>query len=230
MRRRLTLSACEIARELAGKPRPALRAAPDHDGVGAGSEQRDVGIVEWLNVAIDDDRDRDRLLDGAHRRPVGMAVVELAAGTAVHGDKRDARLFGAARQIGRVERGVVPAKPHFQRHRNLDRRHDCLDQGERMVEIAHQRRTGLAVGDVFGRAAHVDVDDLGAARLGDARAFGHPLRLAARDLHDVVSDAVPFGAKARIALALRERRAGHHLGDDEAGAQHRGQRAGTARR
>ena len=34
-RRRFAAAGCEIARELAGKPRPALGAAADHHGVGA---------------------------------------------------------------------------------------------------------------------------------------------------------------------------------------------------
>ena len=43
-----------------------------------------------------------------------------------------------------------------------DRADGGLDQVERMIEVAHQRRAGLPVGDLLGRAAHVDVDDLGA--------------------------------------------------------------------
>ena len=58
-----------------------------------------------------------------------------------------------------------------------------------MIEIAHQRRAGLAAGDVLGRAAHVDVDDVGAGGLGDPRALGHPVRFAAGELHDMRADA-----------------------------------------
>ena len=47
-----------------------------------------------------------------------------------------------------------------------------------MVEIAHQRRTGGAADHAFGRAAHVDVDQIGAAVLGKPRRLGHGFRRA----------------------------------------------------
>ena len=37
----------------------------------------------------------------------------------------------------------------------------------RLVGHAHQRRAGIAVGDALGRAAEIDVDDVGAGVLGD---------------------------------------------------------------
>src|SRR5450759_3143128 len=70
----------EIARHLTGEPGTALRSAADHHRVGARSGARVFSVVVGTNVAIDDDRDRYRLLHRAHRRPVGAAVVELAAG------------------------------------------------------------------------------------------------------------------------------------------------------
>ena len=45
-RRRLAPAGREIARDLAGQPRPALRGAADHHRVGAGRCERRVGIVE----------------------------------------------------------------------------------------------------------------------------------------------------------------------------------------
>ena len=83
----------QVTGELAGKPGPALRAAPDHHRVGAGRRKRSVGIVEASDVAVDDDRYRDAVLDGAHRRPVGAPVIELAAGAAMHRDELDAGLL-----------------------------------------------------------------------------------------------------------------------------------------
>ena len=76
-----------------------------------------------------------------------------------------------------------------------DRADRGLDQRQRVIEVAHQRRARLAAGHVPGRAAHVDVDDVGAGALGDARAFRHPARLAAGELHDVEPQALPFGAQ-----------------------------------
>ena len=96
--------------------------------------------------------------------------------------------FGAARQLRRIERTIVPAEPHLQCHRHFHRSDRRLDQPQGMVEIAHQRRTGLAAGHVARGTAHVDVDDVGAGGLGDPRALRHPVRLAARELNHVRTD------------------------------------------
>ena len=82
-----------------------------------------------------------------------------------------------------------------------------------------------AVGHVPRRAAHVDVDDVGAGGLGDPRALRHPVRLAAGKLHDVRADAGRLAAQPRHRPALREIVARGHLGHDQAGAELRGQPA-----
>ena len=85
-----------------------------------------------------------------------------------------------------------------------------------MIEIAHQRRAGLAAGDVPRRAAHVDVDDVGAGGFRDPRPLGHPVRLAARELDHMGADAGRLAAQPGHRLALREVIAGGHFGNDEA--------------
>ena len=88
-----------------------------------------------------------------------------------------------------------------------------------MIEIAHQRRAGLRAGDVLGRAAHVDVDDVGAGAFRDARAFGHPARFASGQLHDVQPEPLAVEPALRVAPAFGQRRTRDHFGDDRAGAQ-----------
>ena len=134
-------------------------------------------------------------LDGAHRRPVGASLVELAAGAAVHRHQADAGALGALRQLRGVDGAIVPAEPHLERHRNRHRVDGRLDQGQGMIEIAHQRGSGLAAGDVAGRAAHVDVDDRGARGLRDAGSLRHPARFATGELHHVDADPLPLGAQ-----------------------------------
>ena len=75
-----------------------------------------------------------------------------------------------------------------------------------MVEVAHQCRARSTVGNLLGGAAHVDVDDVGPLRLGDAGTFGHPVRLAPGELHDV--DPYPGTLTANAGLAFPARQAG----------------------
>ena len=102
-----------------------------------------------------------------------------------------------------------------------------------MIEIAHQRRAGLAAGNVPRRAAHVDVDDVGAGGFRDPRALGHPVRLATRQLDHVRTDPGRFAAQLRHRAAVHQIVAGGHFGDHESGAEGRGQtskgRVGDAR-
>ncbi len=145
-----------------GRPsaaRPIItRSAPDCASASRAS-------LEAVDVAIHRERDRNRVFHLAHRAPIGAALVELIAGAAMHGDELHARLLRAPRKFGRVHAIVVPAEPHLQGDRHLHRRHGRLDQRQRMVEIAHQRRARLPVGHVLGRAAHIDIDDVGAGIL-----------------------------------------------------------------
>ncbi len=88
-----------------------------------------------------------------------------------------------------------------------------------MVEIAHQRRTGLAAGHVPRRTAHVDVDDVGAGGFRNPRAFRHPAGLAARELNDMRTYSGRLASQPRHRAAIDEIIAGGHFGDDESGAK-----------
>jgi hypothetical protein len=92
-----------------------------------------------------------------------------------------------------------------------------------MIEIAHQCRTRLAAGHMPRRATHVDVDDRGTIAFGDARAFRHPARLAAGELHHMHADALPLRAQHRVAAALDQLGTGGHFRDHEPGAKLRHQ-------
>ena len=84
-----------------------------------------------------------------------------------------------------------------------------------MVEIAHQRRAGLAAGHVTRGATHIDVDDVGAGGFRDPRALGHPVRLAARELHHMRPHARGFAAQPGNGAALRQVVARGHFRDDK---------------
>ena len=108
-----------------------------------------------------------------------------------------------------IER-MIPAEPHLQRHRHRYGADGRLDQAQRVIEIAHQRRSRFAVRHVTRGTAHVDVDDVGAGGFRDPRAFGHPLRLAAGKLHHMrtrrrrprIAAARSAGPCARSSLAV----------------------------
>src|ERR1035437_4157602 len=74
----------EAAPDLAGQPRLALRTAADHDSVGPRHFKRGNGLLVRRDIAVDDERNADRILDGTHRAPIGVALVELAARAAVY--------------------------------------------------------------------------------------------------------------------------------------------------
>ena len=104
--------------------------------------------------------------------------------------------------------------------------HDRVDQGQRMIEVAHQRRAGRTVGHVFRRTAHIDVDDVGAGAFRDTRALAHPIGFAAGDLHHMQARAMIRHALLRdvrpLSVALfGERGASGHFRDHEARAKAR---------
>ena len=75
------------------------------------------------------------------------------------------------------------------------------------------------VGDLLGRATHVDIDDVGALRLGDPGALRHPLRLAAGELDDVDIDAPSVAATRCLPFAPDKAGTCRHFRHDQAGAE-----------
>jgi hypothetical protein len=91
--------------------------------------------------------------------------------------------------------------------------HHRLDQFQRKVQIAQQRRAAQARGHPLGRAAHVDVDDPGAVCLHQPRGLGHPIGIAPGKLHRgrLLAEA-QFGPGAGFGLGLHDLLACNHLG------------------
>ena len=81
---------------------------------------------------------------------------------------------------------LAPAGAHFQGDGDIARS-ACGDHGfddrQRQGFVLHQRRASPFVTDLFGWAAHVDVDDLGAAFNVVDSGVGHHLRFGTRNLH-----------------------------------------------
>jgi hypothetical protein len=160
----------EPVHDLPEQPGSAIAAATDHDPVRARLIQRGVRILRRADVAVDDHGDADRRLDRADEAPIGAALVHLVAGAAMDGDHSRPEILRDPREFGGVQAVVAPAHPHLQRDRDrygFDNAGNDL-RGE--FQVAHQRGPGVAAGHLAHRAAHVDVDDRGAAILGEPRA------------------------------------------------------------
>ncbi len=85
-----------------------------------------------------------------------------------------------------------------------------------MRGLAHQAAAGVVLGDLRHRAAHVDVDDVGAHLLDDARGFGHLGGLAAEDLdRDGPLFLGVLGVLERAIDAAHQALAADHLGHDQ---------------
>ncbi len=127
------------------------------------------------------------------------------------GDQARAGGHSATGEFGGVARGIVPAKPHLDRHRHLHGGDRRLDQRHRMVEIAHQGRAGPAARHLLGRAAHVDVNDRSAIGFRQAGGLAQPMRIAAGELDDMRRDAGALGPQPRFLAAAHELVGGDHF-------------------
>src|SRR3954463_5229686 len=100
----------EKAGNLPRQPRTAPRRASNHDAVGAGSRQRRARARTGADITVHDDGNGHAMFDLAHGFPVGAALIELAAGSAVHGDERNASTLGAARKLGGFSGAITQAR------------------------------------------------------------------------------------------------------------------------
>ena len=97
-------------------------------------------------------------------------------------------------------------------------------QRDRAVAVGEQRRAGAGAADLRHRAAHVDVDQVG-ARGGDGRRRrAHHLGVGAEQLDRdraavVLARVDPQQLAAGLRVAVVDAEARHHLRDHEAGAE-----------
>ena len=183
-RPRQPLARLEIMGELAEDPGIALCGTADHDAVAARDRADLVEVVERAHVTVGDDRDLDRALDGADDLPVRTARVELLARAAVHGDGIHAGFLRQLRHLNDIDRRLVPALAHLDRHGHLDRLADGRENGERALWVTHQGRALPILDDLRRGAAHVEVEDVRRAECFDKGGrFCRHLRCIGEDLH-----------------------------------------------
>jgi hypothetical protein len=86
--------------------------------------------------------------------------------------------------------------------------------------VLEQRRSGIDIADLLGRATHIDVDDVRAAIHVVARGLGHHFGVGAGDLDHLRLDFAVVVAAAQRLLRPPEKRIGrHHLRHRHARAQ-----------
>ena len=83
-----------------------------------------------------------------------------------------------------------------------------------MIEIAHQGRSGLAARHFFGGAAHIDIHHGRARGFRHPRRFAHPMRITARQLHDMRINALPLGPQHGFMIAQHQLIRRHHFRHD----------------
>ena len=206
-------------RDLADEPRPPHRGTADHHGIGAGLRQHRSGVREARTIAIRGHGYRNGFLDLADRRPVCPARIKLAARTAMNAEHGDPFGLRQPREFRRIDRLIIPAKPHFQCHGDAHGRDGGANKRHRQRDVAHQMRSGIAVRDFFSGTAHVDVNDRSPRILREPRRFRHNIRIAAGDLNHVEAAAVSRGFHQIGGIPAGEMICRDHLGDGKRGSK-----------
>lgn len=182
-RRVLPMFAVERGGQFGENPRLTLRGSADHDGVCARVRQYPSGFFGAVDVAVGNDRNPRGLLDLPNSVVFGLALEFASAGAAMDRQGLNAAVFGDTGDFGRVTVFTVPAGPDFQRYRNVDGGDDSGQNVFHQLLVFQQGRTCGGGTDLLGRAAHVDVNDVGAALLIQFGRFRHFHRIVTQDLH-----------------------------------------------
>ena len=190
----------------------ALRGASDHHAVGTGVVEHPLRVLRRRDVAVRDHRQAGRRLHLADRIVLGGAAEAAGAGATVDGEEANPGLFRNARDAHRIPVSRIPAGADLEGDRDAHRPHDGVEDARHQGLVAQQRRPGGPVADLLRGAAHVDVDDLGAAVDVFARGIRHHGRIGAGDLHrDRLGLAAMVGAAARLLGRAQARVRRHHF-------------------
>ena len=160
-----------------------LGAAADHDGLASRFRHHSCRRRAVDDVPIADDRNRYGLDNRLDFLPIGLAAVKLIPRPAVDGNGSGTGIFSPFCQFRRHEGSIIPARAHLDGDGNghglYDGAYNFFGQGQ----ILHQRRTVAIFDDLLYRAAHIDVDDIGAGFFDDSSRLGHDFRIRTENLH-----------------------------------------------
>ena len=124
------------------QPGPPLCAAPYHHAAGPAFGHGSAHIGKIADIAIGQNRQAGRGNDIGDPVPIGGPVIHLAAGAPMDRQHLDAGLLGDDGKPVSIQAVIIPAKPHFQRDRNIHRADHSLHDRAGKTLITHQRRTG----------------------------------------------------------------------------------------
>ncbi len=114
--------------------------------------------------------------------PVGLAFIQLAAGTPVYGNCLNAHILHTFRNFHNVDTIKIPAKPGFYGNRQVSAAHTGFGQAFHQPNI-FQHACACALGHYFFyRAAKVYVEQVGVYGVHNPGAHGHGLLVAAKNL------------------------------------------------
>ena len=169
--------------DLSENPRSTLCSATYHHRISTGCLKYVFRFVGAVDIAIGHDRNTASRLDRGNGVVFGVPAVAIRAGPAMQGQHRDATVLGDMRNRQRIAVLSIPSGTKLQGDRHVHRRHHRFEQRGHQRFIAQQCRATPVIADFFDRAAHVDVDDLGAAINIEFCSFGQQHRIGACNLH-----------------------------------------------
>jgi hypothetical protein len=211
------------AEHLGEQPRVAQRAAGEHDRRAAGVLEHPADVVGAVHAAGDDHRHRQLVHQALGQVVVRRALVADGGGARVERDPGHAGVLDEplghlqALDAARLDRG--PQLDGDRQPRALGGR---AGDRHRAVGVGDQRDAGAGLGDLGDRAAHVEVEQVGAdaGHLGGRRA--HDVRVLAEQLdrHRPVRALVGVDDQQlveRLAVAVVDGEARDHLRHGEPG-------------
>jgi hypothetical protein len=169
-------------------------------------------VLGCANVAVRNDGDRHRLLDGADRFVLDRSDIGAGPRASMHGERLNAGILRDAGDRKRVAMCGIGARANLERDRHIDGAHDGLDDRANQRFVGEQCGSGRRIAHLLRRAAHVDVDHLGTTRDVVLRRLRHQSRIGAGDLHgDGTYLAAMVGAPLRLLRSPEPRIRRDHL-------------------
>ena len=162
--------------QFSDQPGIAQNSPPQHDSVNSGFAEHALCVVRSENVSVSHDGNERILLHAGNGRPVGLTRKHIATRPSMNRQSLDTATFGQFQNLYRIDRVSVPAGAYFYRQRDLyglsDRQKDLLQQRQ----VPQQVAAASLADNLFGRAAHIDIHNVGAHRLHHGSRIGHALR------------------------------------------------------